>query len=73
MFQNRDPASMFNMDETMIDAQREFRVLANMGKLPLKKANKRFPHVTGVCPCSAKGYFCCFLASRQVNRQSIEI
>jgi hypothetical protein len=55
---DRDPRLIFNMDETMLDSRKEFKVLAKRGKLPLKKTKKRPPHLTGVCAFSARGHVC---------------
>jgi hypothetical protein len=54
----RDERLIWNMDETILDSKKEFKVLAQKGKLPLKKAKERPPHLTGVCAFSAMGKVC---------------
>jgi hypothetical protein len=51
----RDPRLVFNMDETQLSARKRFRVLTDLGHLPLVKAESKLPHITGVCTISAAG------------------
>jgi hypothetical protein len=52
---HRDPRLIFNADETMVSGMKRFRVLAEMGKLPLVKAETKLPHLTAMCAISASG------------------
>jgi hypothetical protein len=58
LLQATDPRLIFNMDETMLDSRKQFKVLVRNGKRPLIRSYKHPPHLTGVCAFSAKGYRC---------------
>ena len=54
---DRDPRLIFNMDETMLNANRRFKVLALKYRIPLVTSLPNIPHITACVTISAAGKF----------------
>ena len=52
---NRDPRLIFNADETQLDAKKKMKVIVEKGKIPLKTALTKLPHITAVITISGSG------------------
>lgn len=52
---DRHPAMIFNMDETMLNGKRKYKVLARENRLPLTDTTQAYPHLTGIVTVSAIG------------------
>ena len=53
---DRDHRLIFNMDETMMNSNRKFKVLVTNHRLPLVTTQTKFPHITACICFSAAGY-----------------
>ena len=53
---NRDPRLIFNMDETMVDSNRKFKVLVTKGRTALSESPQICPHITACITIGAAGY-----------------
>ena len=52
---DRDPRLIFNMDETMVTANRRFKVLYPKDRSPLTESSPKYPHITACITIGATG------------------